>query len=351
MTPSLANETRWKHYSSIMSSILFLQEKSETSSVSDDNAAILSDGYNCFATDDEEELLLPAKKKVRTSKSSSKPAPQQITFHPRKTSPKTVAEVTHSLEECVIAKSFAGFFSKAFNSGDINDVERFFRNYCRSDCSVVHQVYAFESLLQGKTLKRKLVDDNKAINPFGNFSSLQFPSLALFYLFMSNFYYMVPDAVLTVSNHRCCYEKETSLYMSSFEWSGTIVTKDTTLLKIDPLTRRITCCNKSTEAQNLQICGNDRCSGEPLIMKGSIAFYVDKSGMIYCLEFFYECLQDYNEDNEEDSSNNPKEISRAASTSSVLPNSTSNFAKLFDDIDFEKEILSSILDETNETFY
>lgn len=48
MTPSLANETRWKHYSSIMSSILFLHEKSDTSSVSDDNAAIVSDGYNCF---------------------------------------------------------------------------------------------------------------------------------------------------------------------------------------------------------------------------------------------------------------------------------------------------------------
>lgn len=174
------------------------------------------------------------------------------------------------VESELIPTRIGGLLLKALNSFDLDCWRDFFRFYGADHSTVIHQVY---NSRQHLTVS--------AINPFGDYTFLHFYSLDLFYDFMENFYLMIPDAVFQVENHRTCYERDTSVYISSFKCMGTVISSSPTLVSIDNDGGMISIVQKSTEP-------TVREGFRILNMNGSIATYTDNNGCIYCLEFFYE---------------------------------------------------------------
>jgi hypothetical protein len=133
---------------------------------------------------------------------------------------------------------------------------------------IVHQVYCTFA-----------IEGMRIPNPLGDYTFLQFYSLEIFYDFMDNFYVMVPDAVFSWRHSRTCYEKESSVYISAFECSGTIITASSELVQVQEGT--ISIIQKRLEPAI-------QYNHQLLTMSGSIAIYTDNQGSIYCIEFFYE---------------------------------------------------------------
>src|SRR5205823_2144104 len=67
----------------------------------------------------------------------------------------------------------------------------------------------------------------KPVNFFGNFARAEF-TRDEYLEFYSNFLDIVPDNYMTLSEKgsRSCYERECSVYISSFHCTGTVVSKD-----------------------------------------------------------------------------------------------------------------------------
>mmetsp|Transcript_713 Transcript_713/g.739 ORF Transcript_713/g.739 Transcript_713/m.739 type:complete len:258 (-) Transcript_713:740-1513(-) len=139
-------------------------------------------------------------------------------------------------------------FSSLINSGDIENLKRFFMDYCTLNCLITHNVeYSPESMSLGTFY-----------NPLGNFQSLTFPNLPFFFQFIENFYRVFPDAVMKIEPNN--YNNEDNIttnilsdvggmrfHSVDFQWTGTSVVYNSSLIQIDPNYRTLFLLNKSQD--------------------------------------------------------------------------------------------------------
>lgn len=171
---------------------------------------------------------------------------------------------------------FGNLLAKGFNNHDHINLRRIFREYCTPDCQVIKHVY---SSTNPKTKNPK--------NYFGKYSTATM-DIGTFAEYSKNFDLIVPDSIMDVHNHRSCYEREVSVFMSAFTYNGTIIVQDSQLAEPDQ-NGQINGVKSKEDPKKLQLCYQEG-QVKPFNSQGSMGLYVNKDGLIYCIEFFYEFL-------------------------------------------------------------
>lgn len=176
---------------------------------------------------------------------------------------------------------FGNLMAKSFNAHDNYHLRHIFQEYCTPNCTVLKHVY---SSANPKTKNPK--------NYFGKYSTASM-DIHTFAEYSRNFDVIVPDSIMEVNNHRSCYEREVSVFMSAFKYVGTIITPDSQLAEPDK-SGNIKEVKSKEHIQNPAVRPAQSCYQEHQVKafesQGSLALYVNKEGLIYCMEFFYEFL-------------------------------------------------------------
>eukprot|EP01040_Poterioochromonas_malhamensis_P007965 gene7965-8609_t len=165
---------------------------------------------------------------------------------------------------------YSNFLALAFNEGDANAILHFARNLCIPEIEFVLHVYNIKNQMKGI---------KKPLNHFGNFTHGVL-SLKDVYQFYSNFLKVVPDGYMEILSSRCCYDRECSLYISSFRYTGSITSRNTLIAESD---------------SHGNICAIHDINPAVLIpdcidftIEGSFIMYRNKDGKFYKIEWYYE---------------------------------------------------------------
>jgi hypothetical protein len=167
-------------------------------------------------------------------------------------------------------------FTEAFNYTDANRLRIILSQFCRPDCVVRLKLYS----LQKPRKKRNFKDD------FGN-NLISTMDVNTFIEYSRSFYEMVPDVIYSAGDHRSCYEKESSVYISSFTSGGTIIVKDSQIAEHDPA-GNVMEIKKHDPQQFAQ--SSTEGFANVYSSRGSLVSYWDSNAMIYCIELYYEYI-------------------------------------------------------------
>jgi hypothetical protein len=175
-----------------------------------------------------------------------------------------------------IPAKVGNILAKAFNYTDVDRLNNTLSEFCLPDCIVRLHLYS----LQKPRRKKNCKDD------FGNFVTSTY-TMPTYLEFCRSYYEVVPDSVIAVGNHRSCYEKDTSVYVSSFEGQGTIIVKDSKIADVDK-EGNVIAIQRKDPTKFLEASKEGYC--KPYTVSGSLVSYWNKDAMIYCIEMYYEFI-------------------------------------------------------------
>lgn len=163
---------------------------------------------------------------------------------------------------------YSNFFALAINEGEARALLHFAQNLCVPDVQFLFHVYSI-----------KKATGKKPTNHFGQFTN-GLLSLSQMMQFYSNFLLLVPDGFMEVLSSRCCYDRECTLYISTFRYTGSILCKDAQIADSDA-NGNIIGIREINPATITPDCRSFTC-------EGSLVLYRNRNGKFFKIEWFYE---------------------------------------------------------------
>lgn len=182
---------------------------------------------------------------------------------------------TPTISENEHAHKLANFFVLALNEGDLQSFISCLEHMCIPDVKFIFHVYNCKNFIKGI---------KKPFNLFGEFSSGQLTYTQVIDLYI-NFLQIVPDFNMKLFSSRCCYDREVSVYISSFRAAGTIISKDSTLVESDSKGR---IRSLKSISEDILLESAKEGFNKPFSFLGSLIFYKNKDGRVTTIEWYYE---------------------------------------------------------------
>lgn len=175
----------------------------------------------------------------------------------------------------VVAPSkYANFLISALNQHDSQALRECFHTICTEEARISFNIYNLRN--QGCI---------RPFNHFGNFSSANLDQEG-FIAFQAALSEIVPDGFMEVLNSRSCYEgDDSSVYISCFRSSGTIINQDSMIGIADENGQL-----RQIRQSNLHLCNISATQKfmKPFISEGSLIMYRNAEGKVTNIELYYE---------------------------------------------------------------
>ena len=172
----------------------------------------------------------------------------------------------------------------ALNCGDYEDIDEALQKLCASNVTIAKHFYPStkELRVQDENNKQKKRKDEDYI------TTNQFSCMSEFIQYMKLWNAMIPDGSYSVQTARLCYEGPTSVFIISYQYSGTLLCNQINMLakgfaqqtELSIQSALNQACS-ITQANNVNYRGLRQLSTE-----GSIALYVNPEGLITTMEMF-----------------------------------------------------------------
>jgi hypothetical protein len=176
-------------------------------------------------------------------------------------------------------EEYANKIIKTLNCGDLQEMQEQFQQLCSDNVKITKHFYpTIEELRTKEEINR--VQKKKQEDYL---STMEFQHLSEFLHYVKMYNLLVPDGAFSVDNSRCCFEAETSsVFMSTFTYSGTLLCGNMNLFSNKMSLLNL---NEQIITQSL----NQSCiqkSFQQLKTEGSMALYVNQTGVITSIEFY-----------------------------------------------------------------
>lgn len=193
-------------------------------------------------------------------------------------------------------ENFTKTFIDGLNYGDISELKEIMNKFCASNIKISKKFYPnlkefsdLESKSSSTSTKKSAAKSSKGSKKEKDSSSsseeefiksIDFKNLNEFFHYMECFNNLIPDGVMSVNDHRCCYDNNNEfIFITSFNFQGTLLSSSSVMQQ--PQTKW---------SQNLpfnQASQTEFSQQQQMMMEGSLVLYVNDSGLVDNIEFYW----------------------------------------------------------------